>query len=114
MLLEMMIASHSVLFFLGLLLAAAIYSIMTLNRLQSLRNGADAARSQIRAAMKKRLDSIEQFMDSGKNYASFERQTLEKDNPDEIWAARRTSKARGGVEINGPLVGVGKVGFCRR
>ncbi len=74
----MMIASHSVLFFLGLLPAAAIYSIMTLNRLQSLRNGADAARSQIHIAMKKRLDAIEQLMDSVKSYASFERQTLEK------------------------------------
>jgi len=78
MVLEMMIASLSVLFFLGLLLAVAIYSVMTFNRLQSLRNGADAALSQIRVAMKKRLDTIEQLVDSVKSYASFERQTLEK------------------------------------
>jgi LemA protein len=74
----MMIASLSVLFFLGLLLAAAIYSIITFNRLQSLRNGADATLSQIRVAMKKRLDTIDQLVDSVKSYASFERQTLEK------------------------------------
>lgn len=73
-----MIASLSVLFFLGLLLAAAIYSIITFNRLQSLRNGADATLSQIRVAMKKRLDTIDQLVDSVKSYASFERQTLEK------------------------------------
>ena len=74
----MMIASLLVLFFLGLLLAAAIYSIITFNRLQSLRNGADATLSQIRVAMKKRLDTIDQLVDSVKSYASFERQTLEK------------------------------------
>ncbi len=73
-----MITSPTVLFFLGLLLAAAIYSIITFNRLQSLRNGADAELSQIRVAMKKRLDTIDQLVDSVKSYAVFERQTLEK------------------------------------
>ena len=60
------------------ILAAAGYYMMTYNRLQSLRNGADATLSQIRVAMKKRLDTIEQLVDSIESYAHFERQTLEK------------------------------------
>ena len=88
----MMIASLLVLFFLGLLLAAAIYSIITFNRLQSLRNGADATLSQIRVAMKKRLDTIDQLVDSVKSYASFERQTLEK-----------ITQIRSGIPSAGPM-----------
>ncbi len=60
-----------------LLLALAFYLISVYNRLQSLRNGAEAALSQIRVAMKKRLDMVEQLVDSVKSYAHFERQTLE-------------------------------------
>ncbi len=60
----------------ALLLAG--YFVMTYNRLQSLRNGADATLSQIRVAMKKRLETIEQLVDSIESYAHFERQTLEK------------------------------------
>jgi LemA protein len=61
-----------------LLLALAFYFISVYNRLQSLRNGAEATLSQIRVAMKKRLDMIEQMVDSVKSYARFESQTLEK------------------------------------
>lgn len=61
-----------------LLLALAFYFISVYNRLQSLRNGAEATLSQIRVAMKKRLDMIEQLVDSVKSYARFESQTLEK------------------------------------
>ena len=60
----------------ALLLAG--YFVMTYNRLQSLRNGADATLSQIRVAMKKRLDTIEQLVGAIESYAHFERQTLEK------------------------------------
>ena len=60
----------------ALLLAG--YFVVTYNRLQSLRNGADATLSQIRVAMKKRLDTIEQLVGSIESYAHFERQTLEK------------------------------------
>ncbi|MDD1752877.1 MAG: LemA family protein [Methanotrichaceae archaeon] len=73
-----MISSLLVLFFLGVLLAAIIYAVIIYNRLQSLRNGAEATLSQIRVAMKKRLDMIEQLIDSVKSYATFERQTLER------------------------------------
>jgi len=63
---------------LAVLLAVAFYFISVYNRLQSLRNGAEATLSQIRVAMKKRLDMIEQLVDSVKSYAHFEQQTLEK------------------------------------
>jgi LemA protein len=61
-----------------LLLAFAFYFISVYNRLQSLRNGAEATLSQIRVAMKKRLDMVEQLVDSVKSYAHFEQKTLEK------------------------------------
>lgn len=63
---------------LALLLVIAFYFITIYNRLQSLKNGAEATLSQIRVAMKKRLDMIEQLVDSVKSYAKFERDTLEK------------------------------------
>lgn len=63
---------------LAVLLVTAFYFVIVYNRLQSLRNGAEATLSQIRVAMKKRLDMIEQLVDSAKSYAHFERDTLEK------------------------------------
>ena len=63
---------------LALLLIVAFYFVTIYNRLQSLKNGAEATLSQIRVAMKKRLDMIEQLVDSVKSYAKFERDTLEK------------------------------------
>jgi LemA protein len=63
---------------LALLLIVTFYFFTTYNRLQSLRNGAEATLSQIRVAMKKRLDMIEQLVDSVKSYAKFERETFEK------------------------------------
>jgi LemA protein len=63
---------------LAVLLVIAFYFITIYNRLQSLRNGAQATISQIRVSMKKRLDMIEQLVDSVKSYAHFERETLER------------------------------------
>jgi len=73
-----MIDSLMLLIILAVLLLVAGYFVMTYNRLQSLRNGADATLSQIKVAMKKRLDTIEQLVDSIESYAHFERQILEK------------------------------------
>ena len=53
------------------------YLITIYNRLQKLRNGAEATLSQVRVAMKKRLDMIEQLVDSLKSYAHFEKNVLE-------------------------------------
>ena len=60
------------------LLIIAFYLVSIYNRLQSLMNGAQATLSQIRVAMKKRLDMIESLVDSTKSYAKFERETLER------------------------------------
>ncbi|MCP8305184.1 MAG: LemA family protein [archaeon] len=48
------------------------------NRFYRLRNSADATLGQIRVAMKKRLDMIEQLLNSVKSYAKFEREVFEK------------------------------------
>ena len=55
-----------------------IYFLSSLNRLRSLSNASEATLSQIRVAMKKRLDMIEQLVDLSKGYAKFEQETLEK------------------------------------
>ncbi len=55
-----------------------IYSLSVYNRLKSLKNAGDAALSQARVAMKKRLDMIEQLVESVKSYAKFEQETLLK------------------------------------
>jgi LemA protein len=60
------------------LIVIIFYSVTTYNRLQSLINGAEATLSQIRVAMKKRLDMVEQLVDSVKSYAHFEQETHEK------------------------------------
>jgi LemA protein len=63
---------------LALIAAIAFYFISIYNRLQSLRNGSSATLSQIRVAMKKRLDMVEQLVDMVKSYANFEQATMEK------------------------------------
>jgi len=61
-----------------LLLSSAVYFISIYNRLQRLRHGAEATLSQMRVAMKKRLDMMELLVDSVKSYARFEREVLER------------------------------------
>ena len=63
---------------LALLVLAMIYFVTIYNRMQSLRNGAEATLSQIRVAMKKRLDMVEQLVELTKSYSHFERDVLEK------------------------------------
>ncbi|MEM2123043.1 MAG: LemA family protein [Candidatus Bathyarchaeia archaeon] len=54
------------------------YFASVYNRFFSLRNSSDATLGQIRVALKKRLDMIEQLVDSVKSYARFERDVLER------------------------------------
>jgi LemA protein len=54
------------------------YFISIYNRFFSLKNSAEATLGQVRVALKKRLDMIEQLVDSVKSYAKFEREVLEK------------------------------------
>ncbi len=53
-------------------LIAVFYSFSVYNRLKSLRNAGDAMLSQARVAMKKRLDMIEQLVESVKSYGKVE------------------------------------------
>lgn len=55
-----------------------IYSLSIYNRFKSLRNAGDATLSQARVAMKKRLEMIEQLVESVKSFAQFEKTTFEK------------------------------------
>jgi LemA protein len=54
------------------------FFIFTYNRFFTLKNSAEATIGQVRVAMKKRLDMIEQLVESVKSYAKFEREVLEK------------------------------------
>lgn len=69
----------TILFVLLVLLIVVLFYFVTIyNRLQSLRNGAEATLSQVRVAMKKRLDMVEKLVDSVKSYAHFEQETHER------------------------------------
>jgi LemA protein len=48
------------------------------NRFVSLKNSSEATLGQIRVAMKKRLDMIDQLLGAVKSYAKFEKETFEK------------------------------------
>ncbi len=50
----------------------------TYNRFVSLKNASEATLGQIRVAMKKRLDMIDQLLGAVKSYTTFERETLER------------------------------------
>ena len=55
-----------------------LWIVSIYNRFISLKNASEATLGQIRVAMKKRLDMIEQLLGSVKSYAKFEKETLEK------------------------------------
>lgn len=60
----------------GLTIIGILISIY--NRFQRLRNAAEATLGQIKVALKKRLDMINELVEAVKSYAKFERETLEK------------------------------------
>jgi LemA protein len=61
-----------------IVLALIGYFVSIYNRFFGLRNSAEATLGQIKVAMKKRLDMIEQLLESVKSYAKFEKEVLEK------------------------------------
>lgn len=73
------------------LIALVLWFVGIYNRFQSLKNSSEATLGQIRVAMKKRLDMINQLLGSVKSYASFEKETLEK-----------VTQMRSGVGAAGP------------
>lgn len=60
------------------IVALVLWVISIYNRFVSLKNSSEATLGQIRVAMKKRLDMIDQLLGSVKSYARFEKETLEK------------------------------------
>ena len=54
------------------------FLITIYNRFMSLKNAGEATLGQIKVAMKKRLDMIEQLLGAVKSYAAFEKETFEK------------------------------------
>ena len=78
-----MIKLDGIALIIGIIVAVIIigligYFVVTYNKFQTLRNSAEATIGQIRVAMKKRLDMIEQLVESVKSYAGFEKETFEK------------------------------------
>jgi LemA protein len=61
-----------------IIIALVLYFIGVYNRFFSLKNSSEATLGQIRVAMKKRLDMIDELLGAVKSYAKFERETLEK------------------------------------
>jgi len=60
------------------IIALVLWAVGIYNRFVSLRNSSEATLGQIRVAMKKRLDMIEQLLGAVKSYAKFEQDTLTK------------------------------------
>ncbi|MDP2797277.1 MAG: LemA family protein [Methanoregula sp.] len=65
------------------------------NRFVALKNSSEATLGQIRVAMKKRLDMIEQLLGSVKSYAKFEKETFEK-----VTAMRASVATAGPGDLN--------------
>jgi len=59
------------------ILALLFWFIAIYNRFYSLKNAASATLGQIKVAMKKRLDQIDQLLGAVQSYAKFEKATLE-------------------------------------
>ena len=61
-----------------IVLGLIVWFISVYNRFYTLKNSAGATLGQIKVAMKKRLDMIEQLLGAVKSYAKFEKETLER------------------------------------
>lgn len=55
-----------------------LWAVSIYNRFVSLKNASEATLGQIRVAMKKRLDMIDQLLGAVKSYATFEKETFER------------------------------------
>ena len=84
----------------AILLIAAIWFLLTYNRLVSLRVAADEGESEIDVQLKRRHDLIPNLVESVKGYAAHERGTL-----DEVTAARTAAVSANGVAAQGAAEG---------
>lgn len=91
------------------ILALVLWYVGIYNQFYRYKNAADATLGQIRVAMKKRLDMIEQLLGAVKSYAKFEKETLTKitemrasvlkGTPSELNTVERESRALLGTLI---------------
>jgi len=72
-----------------------LWIVSIYNRFVSLKNSSEATLGQIRVAMKKRLDMIDQLLGAVKSYAKFEKETLEK-----VTAMRASVATAGPGDLN--------------
>ncbi len=61
-----------------IIIVLVIWAVGIYNRFFSLKNSSEATLGQIRVAMKKRLDMIDQLLGAVKSYAKFEKETFER------------------------------------
>src|SRR5512136_1326230 len=77
------------------LIGIVLWVIGIYNRFYTLKNSSEATLGQIRVAMKKRLDMIDQLLGAVKSYAKFEKETLEK-----VTAMRASVATAGPGDLN--------------
>ncbi|MEN6395396.1 MAG: LemA family protein [Methanoregula sp.] len=77
------------------IIGLVIWAVGIYNRFYSLKNSSEATIGQIRVAMKKRLDMIEQLLGAVKSYAKFEQETLTK-----VTAMRASVATAGPGDLN--------------
>jgi LemA protein len=77
------------------LVGIILWAIGIYNRFYTLKNSSEATLGQIRVAMKKRLDMIDQLLGAVKSYAKFEKETLEK-----VTAMRASVATAGPGDLN--------------
>ena len=77
------------------LVVLILWAVSVYNRFVSLKNASEASLGQIRVAMKKRLDMIDQLLGSVKSYAKFEKETLER-----VTAMRASVATAGPGDLN--------------
>jgi LemA protein len=77
------------------LIGLILWVVGIYNRFVSLRNSSEATLGQIRVAMKKRLDMIDQLLGAVKSYAKFEKETLER-----VTAMRASVATAGPGDLN--------------
>jgi LemA protein len=77
------------------LIVLVLWAVGIYNRFVSLKNSSEATLGQIRVAMKKRLDMIDQLLGAVKSYAKFEKETLER-----VTAMRASVATAGPGDLN--------------
>ncbi|HNX16832.1 MAG TPA: LemA family protein [Methanoregula sp.] len=77
------------------IIGLVIWAVGIYNRFYSLKNSSEATLGQIRVAMKKRLDMIEQLLGAVKSYAKFEQETLTR-----VTAMRASVATAGPGDLN--------------